>query len=396
MMKKVILLILDSLGVGAMPDAHLFGEKDSNTLGNINKAVGGLKIPNLAKLGLGRIEVSLGYSEVPVLGAYGKMAEMSQGMDTTTGHWEIAGILTKDPLPTFPEGFPEEIIEAFQQEIGRPVLGNKVASGTVIIEELGPEHLKTGYPIVYTSADSVFQIAAHEEVIPLEQLYEYCRIARRLLTGKWAVGRVIARPFVGQPGSFQRTANRHDYSLEPPQTTVLDAMKEKGLEVIGIGKIHDIFAGRGLTSSQSTVDNLDGVNKTIEAWSRLKAGLIFTNLVEFDSHYGHRNNPQGYAQKIEEFDEVLPRLMELVDQDGLLIISADHGNDPTTPGTDHNREYVPLLVYGKDVKAAVDLGTRKTFADVAATLSEIFNLGYVSPGTSFWAEATGTKEGGWQ
>lgn len=385
-MKKVVLLILDSLGVGALPDAHLFGEKDCNTLGNINQVVGGLKIPNLVKLGLGHIVPSLNNTGEPAIGAYGKMAELSKGKDTTTGHWEIAGILTKDPMPTFPDGFPPEIIETFQEMIGCPVIGNKVASGTQIIEELGPEHLATGYPIVYTSADSVFQIAAHEEVIPLEQLYEYCQIARRLLTGKWAVGRVIARPFIGLPGSFQRTANRHDYSLEPPSPTVLDALKAKGLQVIGVGKIHDIFAGRGLTESITTKDNLDGVEKTIEVWPRLKEGLLFTNLVEFDSHFGHRNNPQGYAQKIEEFDNVLPKLLELVAKEGLLIITADHGNDPTTPSTDHNREYVPLLVYGKGISPGIDLGIRQTFADVAATLSEIFGLDFTGPGQSFWSE----------
>lgn len=385
-MKKVVLLILDSLGVGALPDAHLFGEKDCNTLGNINQVVGGLKIPNLVKLGLGHIVPSLNNTGEPAIGAYGKMAELSKGKDTTTGHWEIAGILTKDPMPTFPDGFPPEIIETFQEMIGGPVIGNKVASGTQIIEELGPEHLATGYPIVYTSADSVFQIAAHEEVIPLEQLYEYCQIARRLLTGKWAVGRVIARPFIGLPGSFQRTANRHDYSLEPPSPTVLDALKAKGLQVIGVGKIHDIFAGRGLTESITTKDNLDGVEKTIEVWPRLKEGLLFTNLVEFDSHFGHRNNPQGYAQKIEEFDNVLPKLLELVAKEGLLIITADHGNDPTTPSTDHNREYVPLLVYGKGISPGIDLGIRQTFADVAATLSEIFGLDFTGPGQSFWSE----------
>lgn len=374
-----------------MPDAHLYLEADCDTLCNINTAVGGLVIPNLLKLGMGEITSGLGQSSRTILGAYGKMAELSHGMDTTIGHWEIAGIITEESLPTFPVGFPAEFIKAFEEEIGRPVLGNKVASGTQIIEELGPEHLRTGYPIAYTSADSVLQLAAHEEIIPLEQLYEYCQIARRLLTGQLGVGRVIARPFVGAPGSFERTSNRRDFSLEPPQETILDAMKKKSLQVVGVGKIHDIFAGRGLTASQHTNDNLDGIKKTIEAWSEITEGLIFTNLVEFDSHFGHRNNPQGYAQKIEEFDRVLPELMELVADEGLLIITADHGNDPTTPGTDHNREYVPLLVYGKGIQAGVDLGTRETFADVAATLSEIFSLGYQSPGTSFWTELRGQK-----
>jgi len=393
-MNKVMIIILDSLGVGALPDAHLFGDAECNTLCNISDAVGGMQIPNLARLGLGRIAPLLGLPEAPVLGAYGRMAELSQGKDTTTGHWEIAGILTEDPMPTFPKGFPPEIIKAFVERIGRPVLGNKVASGTEIIAELGAEHLRTGYPIVYTSADSVFQIAAHEEVIPLEQLYEYCRIARKLLTGKWAVGRVIARPFVGKPGSFQRTANRHDYSLLPPRPTVLDAMKDKGLQVIGVGKIHDIFAGRGLTASHTTQHNLDGVAKTMQAWSELAEGLIFTNLVEFDSGFGHRNDPQGYAAKIEEFDQALPQLLELVEKEGMLIITADHGNDPTTPSTDHDREYVPLLVYGKGIRPGVDLGTRQSFADIAATLSEIFGLEFKSPGVSFWSSLTAIGEGG--
>ncbi len=388
-MKKVMLIILDSLGIGAMPDAHLYGDSDCNTLANINDAVGGLHIPNLSRLGIGRIVPRLGLPEEPVLGAYGRMAELSKGKDTTTGHWEIAGIITEDPMPTFPNGFPPEIITAFEEKIGRPILGNKVASGTEIIEELGAEHMRTGYPIVYTSADSVFQIAAHEEVIPVEQLYDFCKIAREMLIGKWAVGRVIARPFIGQPGSFQRTARRHDYSLHPPRPTVLDAMQEKGLPVISVGKIYDIFAGCGITESYPTKDNLDGVHKTLEAWSRLKEGLVFTNLVEFDSGFGHRNNPQGYAEKIEEFDQVLPQLMAAVEGEGILIITADHGNDPTTPSTDHDREYVPLLIYGHGVKAGVDLGTRATFADIAATLSEIFDLDFVGPGQSFWCEING-------
>lgn len=392
-MCKAILIILDSLGVGALPDAHLYGDSECNTLCNIDRAVGGLKIPNLARLGIVRIAPELGLPAAEVIGAYGKMAELSQGKDTTTGHWEIAGILTKDPLPTFPQGFPPEIIAAFEAGIGRHVLGNKVASGTEIIEELGPEHLRTGYPIVYTSADSVFQIAAHEEVISLKQLYEYCRIARGLLTGEWAVGRVIARPFIGKPGSFKRTANRHDYSLAPPRPTVLDAMKAKGLQVIGIGKIHDIFAGQGLTASLTTTDNLDGVEKTVMAWSDLKEGLIFTNLVEFDSAFGHRNDPHGYAAKIQEFDEVLPQLLELAEEGGFLFITADHGNDPTTPSTDHDREYVPLMVYGKDVMPGVDLGVRRSFADIAATLSQIFHLDYSSPGVSFLDCLLSGKEG---
>ena len=319
----------------------------------------------------------------PALGAYGRMAEMSAGKDTTTGHWEIAGLITKEPLPTFPHGFPAELINAFEEKIGRKILGNKVASGTEIIEELGKEHLETGSPIVYTSADSVFQIAAHEELIPLAELYSMCRIARNLLTGKWAVGRVIARPFVGVPGSFTRTANRHDFSLLPPGPTVLDALQAKGEEVIGVGKIRDIFAGQAISDSLPTKSNDEGINKTIAAWQSLKSGLIFTNLVDFDSKYGHRNNVTGYAQALEEVDLRLGELFNLVKDEGMLIITADHGNDPTTQSTDHSREYVPLFVYGHNLRSNVNLGTRKTFADIAATISELYHLSYHCPGDSF-------------
>ncbi len=379
-----MLVVLDSVGIGALPDASFYGDENSNTLGHIAQAVNGLQLPHLAMLGLGKIVPIQGLPvEIPALGAYGKMAELSKGKDTTTGHWELTGLLTEDPMPTFPQGFPPEIIAAFCREIGKNILGNKVASGTEIIEELGEEHLRTGYPIVYTSADSVFQIAAHEEVIPLPELYEMCRKARKLLMGKWTVGRVIARPFVGNPGQFTRTANRHDYSLLPPGTTVLDVLKAKGEEVIGVGKIQDIFAGKGITRSLPTKNNLDGVEKTIRAWQEMKSGLVFTNLVEFDSIYGHRNNPIGYAKALEEVDVRIKELIELVKDEGILIITADHGNDPTTLSTDHSREYVPLLVYGKDIQANVNLGLRKTFADIAATLSELYALSYQCAGESF-------------
>jgi phosphopentomutase len=286
-------------------------------------------------------------------------------------------------MPTFPEGFPPALITEFEKRIERKILGNKVASGTEIIEELGEEHIRTGYPIVYTSADSVLQIAAHEEIIPLSELYDMCKKAREMLTGSWAVGRVIARPFTGSPGNFKRTANRHDYSLVPPERTVLDALKDNGYEVIGVGKISDIFAARGLTQSLPTVSNRDGVDKTKEVWRNLHKGLVFVNLVEFDSAYGHRNDPEGYAKALEEFDRLLPELLELIGEEDHLIITADHGNDPTTASTDHSREYVPLLVYKKNIKAGIDLGTRKTFADIAATLSDIFDLTFDSPGESF-------------
>ena len=386
-MEKVILIVLDSVGIGALPDAAEYGEAGCDTLCHIAEAVGGINLPNLARLGLGKIVAAPGVdSGEPVVGAYGRMAELSTGKDTTTGHWEIAGVITTDPLPTFPQGFPPELIQAFEARIGRRVLGNKTASGTQIIEELGEEHIRTGFPIVYTSADSVFQIAAHEEVIPLQELYVMCRAARALLTGKWAVGRVIARPFTGRPGAFTRTPNRRDYSLAPPEKTVLDALTEKGIEVVGVGKISDIFAGRGLSRSVPAKNNEEGVDRTIEAWLALKNGLIFTNLLDFDQSCGHRNDPAGYAAKLEEFDRRIPELLELVAGGGWLFITADHGNDPTTPSTDHDREYVPLLVYGDRVKAGTDLGTRRSFADIAATLSEIFDLNFQSPGQSFLAQ----------
>lgn len=384
---KTLLFILDSVGIGALPDAHRYGDEGSNTLAHIAETVNGLKLPNLARLGLGKIRPIKGLdAQLAARAAYGMMAELSAGKDTTTGHWEIAGIVTKDPLPTFPDGFPAELIDAFTKAIGRKVLGNKVASGTDIIEELGPEHEKTGYPIVYTSADSVFQIAAHEEVIPLAELYAICETARKLLTGKWAVGRVIARPFIGKPGNYTRTAHRHDYSLEPPATTVLEAMQSKGEEVFGVGKIADIFAWKGITRSFPTNSNLDGIAKSVQAWRELASGLVMTNLVEFDSVYGHRNNPQGYAQALEETDAHLGELLALVEKEqenGLLIITADHGNDPTTPSTDHSREYVPLLVFGSGIQADYNLGIRKTFADIAATLSELYDLSFRCPGESF-------------
>lgn len=385
-MNRVLLVILDSVGVGELPDAAEYKDEGCNTLGHIVAKVPGIKIPHLMELGLKKILAphndAAGQKE-RALGAYGKMAELSKGKDTTMGHWEIAGLITNEPMPTFPQGFPSALINEFERRIGRQILGNKAASGTQIIEELGEEHLRTGYPIVYTSADSVFQIAAHEEIIPLEELYKICKIARELLQGPWGVGRVIARPFVGPPGSFKRTANRHDYSLTPHGPTVLDALSAKGYDVIGVGKIHDIFAGKGLTHSLATSSNRDGFAKTAEAWGMLRAGLVFVNLVEFDSAYGHRNDPEGYARALEEFDRFMPELLAMVGPDELLIITADHGNDPTTSSTDHSREFVPLLVYGKNMTGDTDLGIRRTFADIAATISEIFELDFLSPGKSF-------------
>lgn len=372
--KKAVVIVLDSLGVGECTDSCNYGDQDSNTLANTALAVGGLNLPHLQEMGLGNIIPLMGVPPVKLpRAAYGKMQEKSPGKDTTTGHWELMGLVLKQAFPTYPDGFPPHIIKEFEQRINRKTLGNIVASGTEIIKELGLEHMRTGYPIVYTSADSVFQIAAHEAVIPLEQLYAYCRIARDILQGEHAVGRVIARPFMGEPGSFVRTANRHDFSREP-DTTILDYITNSGQVVIGIGKIKDIFAGRGISESYPTVDNQDGINKIQKVLRRNFNGLLFANLVDFDQLFGHRNDPLGYARTLEEFDQRLPAILALLDDDDLLIITADHGCDPTTISTDHSREYVPLLVYGKKFKSGINLGLRKTFADVAATLAEYLEV----------------------
>ena len=368
---RVIILVLDGLGVGELPDAALYGDEGSNTLGNIARALGGLSLPNLERLGLGNVGDFPGIKKIPdSLGSFGKMAEASPGKDTTTGHWEMTGIRLERPFPVYPHGFPPEIIEPFKRAISTGILANRTASGTEIIKELGEEHLRTGFPIVYTSADSVFQIAAHIDAIPLERLYEICAIARGLLTGKHAVGRVIARPFTGTPGSFSRTADRRDFSLEPLGDTVLDAAKRAGMDVIGIGKIEDIFAGRGLTEAVHTKSNADGVEKTLAALSRFKRGILFTNLVDFDMLFGHRNDAAGYYGALREFDAWLPGLMSAMREGDILFITGDHGCDPTTPSTDHSREYVPLLVYGPGIKGGVDLGVRETFSDLGATAAE--------------------------
>ncbi|MEW5766501.1 MAG: phosphopentomutase [bacterium] len=394
MINRVILIVLDSVGVGELPDAGLYGDEGSNTLVNLAKAVGGLSLPNLTRLGLGDIAPIKGVE--PVLepeAAWGKMAERSVGKDTTTGHWEIAGLIRKEPFPLYPEGFPEEVIKPFSQAIGRGILGNKPASGTEIIKELGPEHLKTGLPIIYTSADSVFQIAAHVNLIPIGQLYEFCEIARQILVGRHGVGRVIARPFEGQAEEFRRINGlRKDYSLRPPHPTILNTLSENGLAVIGIGKISDIFAGSGISRSFHTNNNQEGIDKIIEVVKKFRPrGLIFTNLIDFDMVYGHRNDPDGYARALEEFDRHLTEIIEALAEDDVLILTADHGCDPTTESTDHSREYVPLLVYGKRVKRGYKLGTRKSLADIAATISNIFNLGFVTEGKGF-EEAFDRKE----
>lgn len=380
---RVIIIVLDSVGIGELPDAHLYGDQGSNTLVNVAKAVGGLNLPYLAQLGLGNIEKIAGVAPVDLpQGAYGKMNEQSPGKDTTTGHWELAGIVLDKPFPVFPQGFPVEFIKQYENRIGRQTLANKAASGTAIIEELGAEHMRTGKPIVYTSADSVFQVAAHEDVISVPELYRICEIAREMLAGDLAVGRVIARPFVGKSGNFKRTANRHDYSLPPVKTTVLDLLVAQGYAVQAVGKIKDIFAGQGITEDVRTTSNMDGVDKTLDFIRHGKPGLIFTNLVEYDQAYGHRNDPEGYAKALEEFDQRLPEIISSLKQDDLLIITADHGCDPTTVSTDHSREYVPLLVCGTPVQQGINLGTRNSFSDVAATIADIFGLP-LGVGTSF-------------
>ncbi|NMA68490.1 MAG: phosphopentomutase [Desulfitobacterium sp.] len=383
-MKRVILIILDSVGIGEMPDAHLYGDEGSNTLGNTAKAMGGLNLPNLKNLGLGNIAPIQGVEPLShPQGVFGKMAEKSPGKDTTTGHWEIAGIVLEQPFPTFPQGFPEDFLREFEKRIGREVMGNEVASGTEIIQRLGEEHTRTGRPIVYTSADSVFQIAAHQEVIPLTELYKICEIAREMLDGDLRVGRVIARPFLGIEGDFYRTTNRQDYAVEPPSKTLLDMVQEKGLGVMAVGKIKDIYASRGITDHLPSKGNEDGVNKTLEFMRRKEPGLIMTNLVDFDMLYGHRNDVENYAKALEEFDEMLLEIMDLLEEEDILILTADHGCDPTTVSTDHSREYVPLLICGKKVQEGVNLGTRSSFADLGATIAEYLGTEPLEHGESF-------------
>lgn len=375
MIRKVLLLVLDSVGCGEAPDAAQYGDEGANTLANTAKAVGGLRLPNMESLGLGNITEILGVPRTDKPTAhYGRMLEASAGKDTTTGHWELCGLIVSKPFALFPNGFPDEIIEAFKKATGRGVLGNVAASGTEIIEALGEAHERTGDFIVYTSADSVFQVAAHEEVVPLEELYRACEVARRILD-PYRVARVIARPFVGTKGNYRRTYNRKDFSMAPEGQTCLDLLKDAGIPVVGVGKIHDIFAGRGITQSIHTEGNSDGLCKTEEAFRLLDFGLVFTNLVDFDMLYGHRRDPKGYAKALEEVDQFLPRLFEAAGPEGLIIITADHGCDPTaTWSTDHTREMVPLLIWHQGVEVGQNLGTRKTFADVGATIASIFGL----------------------
>lgn len=383
MIKRAIVIVLDSVGIGALPDAAEYGDEGSNTLAHIAESVG-LRLPNMAGLGLGNIARIDGVGPVEnPLGCYGKMAEKSKGKDTTTGHWELAGVITEHAFPTYPDGFPAELVKDFENRIGRQVIGNKAASGTEIIKELGAEHVRSGFPIVYTSADSVFQIAAHEEIVPVQQLYEFCRIAREMLVFPNNVQRVIARPFVGTPGNFKRTERRKDFALEPPGETILDLITGCGGEVVAIGKIEDIYAQRGISRSDHTGNNADGIKATISAIKSGDGALIMTNLVDFDMLYGHRNDPQGYADALMEFDTALPDIMAAMGDGDVLFITADHGCDPTAPGTDHSREYVPLLVYGKKCRQGIDLGVRSCFCDLAATIAKLLDIQHNFDGSDF-------------
>ena len=371
MAKRAFLIVLDSVGIGAMPDAYKWGDEGSNTLGVISSHPA-FDCPNLTNLGLFAID-GVGQKTPSTRTCYAKMTEASQGKDTTIGHWEIAGVYSEKPFPTYPDGFPSEVISAFEKATGRGTLCNRTYSGTEVIKDFGEEHIKTGKLIVYTSADSVFQVAAHEDIVPVETLYEYCKKAREILQGEHAVGRVIARPFNGEY-PFKRTPRRHDYSLLPPENTLPNLMKKSGFEVISVGKIYDIFAGVGFTESQPTVSNGDGMDKTVAIAKRGFEGLCFVNLVDFDMTFGHRNDIEGYARAMTEFDKRLGELLPLMQEDDLLIITADHGCDPATPSTDHSREYTPMLAYGKKLKTAVNLGTRDSFADIGATVLEWFGL----------------------
>lgn len=382
MFKRVIWIVLDSVGAGEMPDAAAYGDAGSDTLGNIAR-LRGLRVPNLCRLGLGNLKPipQLPKAEHPEA-AFGRCTLASPGKDTTTGHWEMAGIQLPKPFPLFPHGFPPEVMDPFEKQIGRKAIGNKAASGTEIIKELGVEHLRTGSPIVYTSADSVFQIAAHEGVIPVPELYRICEVARKILGGPYEVGRVIARPFEGEPGAFRRTANRHDYAVPPPEGMLLDKLAENGTDIFSVGKIFDVFLGRGIAGHVLTKSNADGMAKTLDAAGHFDNGLVFVNLVDFDQQYGHRNDVEGYGAALEEFDRWLPEFEAAMRPDDLAILTADHGCDPTTPSTDHSREYTPLLVFGPKARRGVDLGLRSTLSDIGQTVAANFGTSIVQ-GTSF-------------
>ena len=385
MIDRVLLVVLDGVGAGAAPDAAAFGDEGAHTLGHVAEAVGGLHVPNLEALGLGHLGLLAGVRRTGQPdGCFGRMAQLSNGKDSTTGHWEMAGVVLEKPFPTYPQGFPRDVIEAFQQAIGRTTLGNYAASGTIIIQELGVQHLQTGSPIVYTSADSVFQVAAHERVIPVEELYGMCRTARRLLAPPHEVARVIARPFTGEPGTFVvRTGGRRDFSVAPPAQTLLDALKAAGYPVIGIGKIEDLFKGRGLTRALPTKNDAETVEAILRTLQSAPRGLIFANLIDLDMLYGHRNDAAGFARALQAFDARLPDIIGGMRQDDLLCITADHGNDPTRPGTDHTREYAPLLVYGARAARGVNLGTRESFADLGQTIAEALGIKRLAWGESF-------------
>ena len=385
-MKRIFLIVLDSVGIGEMPDAEFYGDRGSNTIKSCSKQKG-FKMSYMRELGLFNIDgVDCVEGVLNPRGSYARMSEISKGKDTTTGHWEIAGLKSDNFMPTFPKGFPEEIINKFSSLTGRKVLCNKPYSGTEVIKDYGRESIETGALIVYTSADSVFQIAAHESVVPIEELYDYCRAAREILQGEYAVGRVIARPFTGEYPEFKRTSNRHDFSLEPHGLTALDYLKEAGLEVIAVGKINDIFAGRGITRALNTVNNADGMDKTINIASEKFEGLCFVNLVDFDMLYGHRNDAEGYARALSEFDIKLRELSSCLKSDDIVIITADHGCDPTTASTDHSREYTPMIIFGSKIKQGVNLGTRRTFGDIGATVLEYLGVDKEVYGQSFLKE----------
>lgn len=382
--ERFIVIVLDGVGVGALPDADEYGDMGSNSLANTAQAVGGLDLPNMEKMGLGNLTNILGVPpREKTLGAYGKMTEISAGKDSVTGHWELMGVYSRTPMPTYPDGFPPEVMEPFKARTGYGVLANRPASGTEIIKELGEAHLRTGKLIVYTSADSVFQIAAHEDIVPVEELYRVCRIAREILRGKHAVGRVIARPFRGEPGSFWRTERRHDFPLLPPRPTVMNKLLDAGYDVAAVGKIDDLFGNSGISLNKHTTNNADSIAALLDFLPQDFQGLLLANLIEYDMIYGHRNDPQGYAGALKYFDDQLPEIVRAMRPTDVGVIVADHGVDPTTESTDHSREYVPLLVFGAPVKPSVDLGVRETFADLAATIAENFDLEPPEVGLSF-------------
>ena len=386
--KRVFLIVLDSFGIGEMLDAKKYGDEGSNTLAAIVKSEK-YYTPNLEKLGLFNIEgVNCKENVENPLGSFARLAESSNGKDTTTGHWEMAGIISEKPFPTFPNGFPEDFLEEYSKRVGRKILCNKPYSGTEVIKDYGKEHLETGALIVYTSADSVFQVAGHEDVVSLEELYRCCEIAREMLQGDLGVGRVIARPFVGKEGAFERTRNRHDYALDPTGPIVMDDLVKNGFDSIGVGKIYDIFAGKSVEESYKMEDNIDGMNITLDLCDKDFNGLCFVNLVDFDMIYGHRNDVDGYANAASEFDKQLGQMMDKLREDDIVIITADHGCDPSTESTDHSREYVPMIIFGDKIKAGIDLKTRNTFADIGKTIADIFEIDSPIPGTSFYKEVS--------